>query len=135
MSLLNEFKVCLYENKLITLVPTGTQGEKPTGKTEIDARYVSSYEEAVRDCNEHPSVDNAIDSVYKGLRKVDLMPYTDTGDAWGGSFKNGLDVGEGGVATIYLRQDGKVVTNAYLKVDLYKNSSGEYEVSSNIEMK
>lgn len=135
MSLLNEFKVCLYENKLVTLVPTGIDGGKATGKTKIDNRYVSSYEEAVRDCNEHPTVDDAIDSVYKGLRKVDLMPYTDKGEAWGGGFMNGLDVGEGGVATIYFRQDGKIVTNAYLKVDLYKNSSGEYEVSSSIEMK
>ena len=133
MSILNEFKVCLYENRIVELIPTtGMDNGPSTGETTIDDSYVKSYEEAVRDCKEHATVDDAIDSVYKGLRKLDLTPFATPEDAWSGGFKNDIDVGQGGLAKLGLRKGSETVTNAILKIDLYKNSSGEYEIASEI---
>jgi len=132
MSILDEFQECLTEARLAPLVATSGREVDSEGRTKIDKATVSAYDNAVRDCREHPSVDSAMDSVYKGLRAANLMPYTEDGAEWGGAFKNELDVGQGGVARINLRKDDKDVVNAHLKIDLYKNSDDEYEVSSRI---
>jgi hypothetical protein len=124
------------QERLKDLIPKGnTDSPKPNGRIKLDKSLVPEYEKAVRDCKEHKTIDSAIDSVYRGLRTLDLMPYTPYGEEWLGSFKNDVTVGNGGVAKIYLRKDNKKVSNGYVMINLSKNSFDEYEVSSKLIVK
>ena len=134
MSVLNEIFTLLNEGKQIELIPiSDSEPIEPKGSTVIGDSVISKYEANIRDCKEHDTIDGAIESAYKGLRSVNLSPFTKKGQEWFGSFNRDLGVGEGGLGNLHLRtNDGEKVTNAYLQIDLYKNSQEEYEVSSRI---
>ena len=135
MSILNEVRQILYENNLVQLVPTvGSSLDNPTGRIEIDNSYVQKYSGAIRDCSEYRTIDDAVEGVFKGINAVDLIPCVDKTEPWTGGFVNGSELkpGVGGVATLGLRKGSDMVSNAYLKIDLYKTTSDEYEIASEI---
>ena len=136
MSILNELSSYMVNENVTELHPKGVgKPHKSSGEIEIGRDVAQDYQSSIRDCKEHSSIDGTTEMIFDSLRKVDLMPYTNTNQEWLGGYTTDLKVGDSGVAKLNLRSDNNAVVNAYLKIELYRTTDDEYEVSTRIVMK